>query len=308
MRRKIKPGNFWEMHRSTNNYYVQYYNRLTELSISMFKWENLPDTIDARYLELVLFGDGNAIFFQDEVMGYLCLRCAIGGQFNVYQVPTMRRAYAINGYQNQLDETNSVIIYNNMLRTPSTMDVDVFAQRLADLDKSIDMNARAQKTPILIQCDETQRLTMKNLYNQYEGNAPVIYGDKNLNPNGIKVLKTDAPYVADRLYALRTQIWNECLTYLGISNNPYEKGERMITDEVARAQGGTIASRYSRLNARRQACEQINKMFGLNIKCSYREDYRELSGVDDENALSETESPQGGMGESLKNEEVKVDE
>ena len=51
----------------------------------------------------------------------------------------------------------------------------------------------------------------------------------------------------------------------------------MITDEVTRNQGGTIASRYSRLEARRQACEQINRMFGLDIECNYREDYRNIA-------------------------------
>lgn len=120
---------------------------------------------------------------------------------------------------------------------------------------------------------------MKNLYMQYEGNYPFIFGDKNLNFNDLKVLKTDAPYVADKLYMLKTQIWNEALTYLGISNLNVQKKERLVSDEVTRNMGGTIANRYTRLNARRQACDQINKMFGLNIDCSFREDFRE---TDDE--------------------------
>ena len=78
---------------------------------------------------------------------------------------------------------------------------------------------------------------------------------------------------------LKTQLWNECLTYLGISNLNIQKKERLVSDEVTRNQGGTIASRYSRLNARRQACAKINNMFGLNIEVNYREDYRE---ADDE--------------------------
>ena len=53
----------------------------------------------------------------------------------------------------------------------------------------------------------------------------------------------------------------------------------MVSDEVVRNQGGVIASRYSRLNARRQAAEQINKMFGLDIEVVYRDDFRE---ADDE--------------------------
>lgn len=292
---KKKNREFWQSATSQKASFTQYYNRLTELSISMFEWNNLPDSIDSRFMELALFTDGYSVFFKDDVLGFLALRCGIGGQLDVYQIPMERYAYATNGYYYELTAENSVIIFNNMIHTPSTLDVEVFSRRLADLDKAIDVNAKAQKTPVLIQCEETQRLTMKNLYSQYEGNAPVIYGDKNLNPNGIKVLKTDAPYVADKLYELRTQIWNEALTYLGISNISYQKSERLITDEVIRNQGGTIASRYSRLNARRQACEQINTMFGLNISCDYREDYRELAG---EEVVSETED--GGNSEEVK--------
>ena len=240
----------------------------------MFDWKGLPDSVDVRYLELALFGDGMAVFFKDEVLGYLTLRCAIGGQMNVYRIPTKRRAYAANGYNKSLDENNSVIIFNNFLHINSMLDVELFAKRLYNLDRAIDVNSNAQKTPVLLQCDENQRLTLKNLYMKYEGNEPFIFGDKNLNPNSLKVLQTGAPYVADKLYQLKTQIWNEALTYLGISNINVTKKERLITDEVTRNQGGTIASRYSRLEARRQACEQINKMFGLNVSCDYREDTR----------------------------------
>ncbi len=277
--KKQRNRNFWESAKSNNYTYLQYYNRLTELSISMFEWKNLPESIDPRFMELILFSDGMAVFFEDEVLGMLCLRTMIGGHLDVYQIPTIRTAYASNGYNKMLDESNSVIIFNNLLHTNSLLDVEMFAKRLYNLDRAIDVNANAQKTPVLISCDESQRLTLKNLYMQYDGNSPVIYGDKNLNPNSLKVLTTGAPFVADKLYTLKTQLWNEALTYLGISNINVQKKERLITDEVMRNQGGVIASRYSRLEARRQACDKINKLFGLDIWCDYREDYRE---VDDE--------------------------
>ena len=95
--------------------YVYYYNRLKELAMSMFEWKNLPDTCDERFLELALFEQGKAIFFEDDVMGYLALRCTVSGGFNVYNVPIRRRAYAVNGYHKQLEEKDSVIIYNNYL-------------------------------------------------------------------------------------------------------------------------------------------------------------------------------------------------
>lgn len=288
---------FWESAYTNNQTYLQYYNRLTELAISMFEWQNLPETVDQRFLELCLFGDGMCVFFQDEVLGYLSLQCMIGGKLNVYRIPMERKAYATNGYQRQLDETNSVIIFNNYLHTNSTLDVEMFSKRLYNLDRAIDVNANAQKTPVLIQCDESQRLTMKNLYKQYEGNEPFIFGSKGIDAGGLKVLQTGAPYVADKLYELKTQIWNEALTYLGISNINVVKKERMITDEVTRNQGGTVASRYSRLESRREACKKINEMFGLNIWVDYREDFQDIKEQENENENEEVEYRGGEVNE-----------
>lgn len=263
---------FWESAMMNTGTFDQYYMRLVELSVSMFEWKNLPDTVDPRYLELALLTYGRAVFFKDEVLGYLGLNCTIGGQFNVYRIPIKRRAYAANGYNRELNDKNSVIIFNNYLHTGSRLDIEMFARRLYNLDRTIDVNVNAQKTPLLIQCEQNQVLTMKNLYMKFEGNMPFIIADKNLNPNSIKVLQTGAPYVADRLYELKTKIWNEALTYLGISNLTINKKERLITDEVEKNNGGTIASRFSRLETRRQAAKQINDMFGLNIEVNYRED------------------------------------
>lgn len=288
---------FCESAYMNNRTYLQYYNRLTELAISMFEWQNLPETVDQRFLEMCLFGDGMCVFFQDEVLGYLSLQCMIGGKLNVYRIPMERKAYATNGYQRELDGTNSVIIFNNYLHTNSMLDVEMFSKRLYNLDRAIDVNANAQKTPVLIQCDESQRLTMKNLYKQYEGNEPFIFGSKGLDANGLKVLQTGAPYVADKLYELKTQIWNEALTYLGISNINVVKKERMITDEVTRNQGGTVASRYSRLESRRQACKQINEMFGLNIWVDYREGFQDIEEQQNENEEEEKEYRGGEVNE-----------
>lgn len=276
MRRKTSFGKSLRDNKMTYQLYV---DRLCELSISMFDWENVPDSIDVRFLEMTLFRNGSAVYFNDEVLGNLALPVAMNGRWNVYNVPVKRRAYASNGYNRELTDKDSVIIYNNMIRTNSVLLCEQYARRLWNLDRIIDVNANAQKTPILIQCNEQQRLTMLNLYKEYDGNEPFIFGDKNLDLNGIKAITTGAPYVADKLYQLKTEIWNEALTYLGISNINYQKKERMISDEVIRNQGGTIASRYSRLESRRQAADMINKMFGTNIEVNYREDYRE---ADDE--------------------------
>lgn len=266
--------------------YKQYLDRLTELAISMFEWKNLPSSVDPRYLELHLFETGCMVYFDDDVLGNLCLDCISSGRLGVYGDPVLRRAYSgYNNYQKMLKESNSVIIWNNYLHTNSILDIKMFAKRLYNLDRIIDINANAQKTPVLVQGTEKQRMTLINLYKEFEGNAPFIFGDKNLDLNALKVLQTGAPYVCDKLYQLKTQIWNEALTYLGISNINIQKKERLITDEVTRNQGGTIASRYSRLESRRQGVKKINAMFGTNIKVNYREDFQQ---VDDDTMADET--------------------
>lgn len=285
-----RKTNFGDSLFQNNNQYGMYLERLTELAISMFEWKNLPDTCDERFLELTLFTNGYAVFFNDEDLSrtglsesdtgsYLALPVATNGRWNVYNVPTKRRAYASNGYNKNLDENNSVMIYNNLLHTNSVNISRTYAKRLYNLDRIVDVNANAQKTPVLILANEQQRLTMLQVYQKWDGNEPVIFGDRDLDMKLVQALRTDAPYIADKIQALKTELWNEALTYLGISNISFQKKERMISDEVLRNQGGTIASRYSRLNARRKSADQINKMFGLNIEVDFREDYRE---ADDE--------------------------
>lgn len=262
----------WESALLNNRTYLQYYNRLLELAINMYEWKNLPDTVDERFLELTLFSDGMAVYFRDEILGDLCLQTMIGGNLDVYRIPMERTAYAANGYQVRLDPTNSVIIFNNYTHTNSMLDIEMYARRLYNIERTIDVNVNAQKTPVMVIGSEAQRLTLKNLMMQYDGNEPFIYGDDKLNVNALSVLRLDAPYVADKLNILKRQIWNEALTYLGIENSNTEKKERLVTDEITSNLGGVEAQRFCRLNARRKAADQINAMFGTNITVDFREE------------------------------------
>lgn len=252
--------------------YDDYLQRLIDLSISSFEWTNLPLSVDSRYIEMTLLQSGKAVYFRDDVLGDLCLDCMDNDNFDVYGNPVKRRGYSkYNNYSIELDETNSVIIWNNMTRKSSYNQLKLFALRLYNLDRIIDVNCNAQKTPVIVQGSDKQRLTLLNLYKEYEGNAPFIFGDKNLDLNSLKVLQTGAPYVSDKIYEIKVNIWNEALAFLGISNLSVNKKERLITDEVQRNQGGTIASRYSRLQARKDAVAKINAMFDTDIEVYFRD-------------------------------------
>lgn len=264
------------------NSFVKYRDALMQLGMTMYAWENLPETCNERYIEKTEYFKGATVFFKDETIGYLCLPVIFNGPFDIMDEPDRRQAYSRSGYRKNLTKDDSVIIWNNYLRKPSCLTVNHYARRLADLENAIDVNCKAQKTPVLLRCNENQRLTLQNLYKQYEGNYPFIFGEKDIDIKGITAIQTGAPFVADQMYQIKMQVWNEALTELGISNISYQKKERLVSDEVIRNMGGTIASRYSRLEMRRQAAEKINEMFGLNIEVNFREDYRQ---TDDENMI-----------------------
>lgn len=268
----VSDNEFWKTGFDNRLTYDLYYERIMDLAISRFEYKNLPDTVDQRYMELALLGDGMAVYFRDDVIGDLCLRTMIDGRLGLYDIPFRRKAYANNGYNRNLTANNSVLIYNNYLRTPSLIQIAYYASSLSKLDVTRDININAQKTPILVTANERERLSMQNLYMKYDGNQPYIFGTKSFNPDSFKVFKTDAPFVADKLNMLKSDIWNEMLSWLGISNISINKKERLITDEVQRSQGGTVASRLSPLEARRDGIEKVNKMFGTEIEVSFRED------------------------------------
>lgn len=295
-RTRVTGKNFWRSLGDNAMDYNLYYQRLMELALSMFEWKKLPDTVDARFLEMALLCEGQALFFKDEVLGYLALRMTAGAPLDVYQIPTKRMAYASNSYRYYADNTDSVIVYNNMLHIPDVVKLYKYSKILYDLDNTITVNAHAQKTPILLTCEESQRLTLQNLYAQYDGNAPVIYGNKGLSDfNGIQAISTGAPYIADKLYQLKQQYWNEALTLLGIPNTSNNKKERLVTSESENQNGATYASRCSRLYERKAACEKINKMFNLNISVDYATDV--ATGYEEEEQQIETKEQEGGTDE-----------
>ena len=251
---------------------IDYLNRLKEYALNMFEWINLPKTVDARFIELVLFEEGKINFFEDRLIGFLALRVNESGKQNVYNEFDKKHIYANNGFSRVRNLRNSVTIYNNYLRTPTYTTVNLYAIRLARVTRAIDLNIEAQKTPILITCPENQKLSLKNVYEQYKGNAPVIYTDSEFNLDSVKVLNTNAPFVVDKLTLYKHDLWNEVMTFLGVNNSNQDKKERLVANEVDANDEQIEQARFNMLDARKDACKKINDMFGLNIDVKFRND------------------------------------
>lgn len=251
--------------------YTDYFYRLMLLARSVFKWENLPNGIDEKWIERYLFADGKCMFFKDKEKGFMVTKCNPAGSLNHYDEPTLLLGYGTNYTGGVLENYEEcVLIRNNDEMIPTSPTIQLYAMKLAEISRTIDINIHAQKTPVLILCNEKQRLTLKHVYNQYAGNEPFIFGEKNLGIDDFKVLKTDSPIVFDKLQIHKHAIWNECMTFLGINNANMDKRERLVDDEVQANNEQIQMSAQIMLKSRERACELINSMWGLNVSVTMR--------------------------------------
>lgn len=255
----------------TDRTFTDYFYRLSLLAQSAFDWDGLPNGIDEKWIERFLFTDGKCMFFKDKKKGFMVAKCNPAGNLNYYDEPTLLRPYGTN-YMGDVFENyeECVVIRNNDLMIPTAPTVELYATRLTELQRTIDINVHAQKTPILITCDEKQKLTLKNVYNQWNGYEPVIFGEKSLDTSGVNVLKTDAPYVVENLNTYKHSLWNECMTFLGINNANQDKKERLVSAEVSANDSQVEMCARVMLKCRERACQLINEMFGLNVTVKLR--------------------------------------
>ena len=262
--------------------YQAYVDRITEIAISVFDWSGMPDTVDTRFLELAFFTYGKVCAFEDEV-GILILPFNPDANFNVYGNPTKAEVFSpFNAFHRSVSAKEAIFGYNNMIRTNSMDMSRLFALRLYNIDRIIDVNANSLKSPVIITCDEEQRLTLLNLFKEVDGNAPVIFGSKNIDLRAIAALNLNTNYVGDKLTELKTNIWNEMLTYNVVPNVAINKRERLVSDEVNRGMGGTLACRYSKLKARQQFADEISRMFDLDVQVGFIKDPEDQDDFEEE--------------------------
>ena len=261
--------------------FYDYLNRFKKVALSIFEWQNLPDSMDPIFLEKCLYYMGQAALLKDKNYGFINTNCCANGDLNIYGLPTSLNCYSFSystsrklytglipglseAQKEQRDNYEAILVMNNWERIPTAQTMELFALRLYEAERTCDVNIKAQKTPVLLLVDEKQRLTMENLYMQYDGNKPFIFGDKKqFNPDGIKSIRTDAPFIADKLMEYKKQIWNEALCFLGINTLNQEKKERLITDEANSNNELINLNLQSYLAPRQRACKQFNEKFGL---------------------------------------------
>lgn len=271
--RKIPPKDaFRDALLMNDSTYVDYLERMKKICLSMFEWQNLPTSMNARFIEMCLFYNGQAALLYDDNYGYINTMAADGGYINIYGLPTELNCYSYRFNQRRSlymtdtgEEKGSecILVMNNYERVPTCATVNLFAYRLAEAQRTADVNIKAQRTPILLTTDQKQLFTLKKMYEEYDGNTPAIFADKNtITPDALKAIKTDAPFIAQNIMDYKREIWNEFLTFMGISNLS-EKRERMVSNEIDSNNELVNLNLQALLIPRKEACRQFNEKYGL---------------------------------------------
>lgn len=254
-----------------NRTYTDYYYRLMLLARSVFEWKNLPNGIDEKWIEQYLYHNGCCMFYEDEDKGLMVTRCTFD-DLNHYDEPIYLRPHGtklvdVKQYKNNKD---AVLIRNNDDCVPTYTTIQLYAYRLAEIQRTIDINVNNMKMPYFIKCSNKQLLSLKTAMKKRDENEPVIYADKSIDGVEMEVLKTDSPIVFDKLQVHKHTLWNECMTFLGVNNANMDKKERLVDDEVQANNEQIMLAAKVMLKSRQKACEQINKMFGTNISVELR--------------------------------------
>lgn len=252
---------------------VTYFNYLFDMMgiyMSVFEWSNLPDGVDARMMEYWLMQCGYVGFLYDDALvgsaaapeGYAVMRLRLDGHYDMYQLPEEYHAYSVDMRHANIpcSRENSVIVFNNMMRVSPLPNMMMFATRLANIERTTDVNIQNQKAPKVIKCNEKQKLSYVNMMNQVAANEAYIWASNTIDLRDVDVLDTTVPYVADRQQVIKHQYWNEFLTFAGVENTNTDKKERRITDEILANMGDVEVHRFMRLSPRKTACDEINEL------------------------------------------------
>ena len=251
-----------------------YIRRLTEMCIARFEWKGLPESIDRLFLEKTLHFNALSVFYHDPRYGeFMALRATQAGHINVTDNPTRFQVYGNNFPSVGLRAANCVPIWGNITRAPDNDLVLIYAQKFADLDTSLEINARNARRSKVVQATEGQRLTMTNVVRQLDEGAPAIFVEDGFDTSKLEAIDLGInPDHLEVLHIYKTRLWNECCMLLGIDGANQDKKERLVSNEVEANAEQINLSKVVALSTRKEAAEQINRKYGLNVSVDYHTD------------------------------------
>lgn len=288
----------------TTEMYKKQFVSLAENVFNIKNLEKYAPFMDYSYVNKELVYKGCIAFFMDEYLGLLALPYVNLGKLDLYGRPIDIQVIGRNGYTRKLKFGEYVLMWDNRSKQPLIYDILQYAERTAQIQRTMDINIAQQRTPRFWKTKTENKKTIEDLINGVSANDEAITTYDNLNLDETSIVLSPAPFVADKLGEQKDKIWNEFLRLIGIANSSFQKKERNIRDEVFISQAGTIASRFTRFNARVDAINKINEKWNLDLEVEYydglpttlKEEEVEYENVyDGDNANVSNESDNSGL-------------
>ena len=264
------------------------------IALNLFQWENLPPTIEERYIEKALFNKGLVCLVNDKNFGEIVVGCSYSQNMNIWGEPTEVITTGYNyiktfNIENTINTTytrdndiedgiDSVIVCQNNDLALSTREIlEYYVNKLVEVELSTFTNVYLQKFPFLINTTKDNEMTMKTLISKVDRGEPYIMYNKKIADlsNAVDVFNLNVPFVADKLLQYRFETEREIYTLFGFNNN-FEKKERLLTDEVNSNNDFINCNIDSMFKKRKQFAELMNKKYGWNVQVSKRYELEEM--------------------------------
>lgn len=254
---------WWESP-SYNQRLVMYYrNIIMQLAMSRFKWINLPNTCDARFLEWTLLNEGVAtIAFPPSMKGtFFSTRVQFKTELDVYDNPFQWDSIGNNGWRFHCSLFNGALIHDNSTRFPLIEGINLYARELAQIRMTKNVNRFHQKMPVVFVAPESRKMDVINMIKQVAGGEPAVmaYPEFERDVNSF-ALQTGVPYLAEAIAQDEMNVWNRVYMMLGIDNSTL-KMERQTQDEIQAHKNPAELIRLASLNERRNAADHLNRFF-----------------------------------------------
>lgn len=246
-------------------------NQYQTLAMNRFRWENLPDGVESRHIEQALYLTGVAMFFKDKSGVFRCLPAYGINTPDVYGDWIDYTTLGFNGINETKSVDEGVPIFENDLKYPIINHVYHFTELISEIDKTIKLNTKQQRRPYIINTCKDMELSAKRFMEMIERDEYILQdkglGNKRKDDFIIEVLNTKSEFLIDKLNEAKHEIESDLLDVLGINNNSnQDKRERLLVDEVNINNGYILNNLDVAYKMRKEACDKINKLFGLNIK------------------------------------------
>lgn len=265
-----------------------YMLQLMTYALSRYKWLNLPESFDERFMEICLNYKGSFVAYKDKYDKLVVSDYTTNGKLNRYYYPTSIYAYNVAGKNVKLDSNEYVLCFNNYLMFPTVTPMRRFSRIIGDISRTLEVIINAEKVPFVFYGKRKIMLTFKKLFNRVKRNEPAIFLDSNIvDPDSIKTLDLKHQFNGVSIFELKRSYLNEALTFIGVDNSAISKRERVNSVESELSNGINEVSREAGLRSRKEFCKKFNEMFGTNIDCIYYSDYNKDKVMEDVNETND---------------------